>query len=220
MVIRRWRVLAALVLLASPLAAQVMTGRVVSPIIATPLVVTSLSVSAAAPAISAPTLSISPLAILPSAPAVTLVAAPSAASAAIPAKTSILNASHRDDSGSSFAGLSLFDGSKTAQTVTVDYPGIPNERLQGAASSTIEALRTFRKKLKTISQGTPLKKEHANHLIQKARELGVPIRIHARDLQENNNHWKRGPHIHLGTFHIPVEAGYIPELLPGFINLN
>lgn len=48
----------------------------------------------------------------------------------------------------------------------------------------------------------------------------MPIRIHASDLQAKNNHWERGPHIHIGSFHIPVAPGYMPKLVPGFTNPN
>lgn len=81
-------------------------------------------------------------------------------------------------------------------------------------------LRAFRKELKAYSRAAALDKASADFLIAKARKLGVPIRIHASDLQVENNHWKRGPHIHVGEFHIPVEAGYVPELMPGGIHLN
>ena len=114
----------------------------------------------------------------------------------------------------------VFDNAGSAPAVAVDYPGVPNESLQGADRSVVEALRSFRKELKIISHAAPLKKADADFLIKKALALGVPIRIHASDLQAENNHWERGPHIHIGSFHIPVVPGYMPELVPGFTNPN
>ncbi|OGR61464.1 MAG: hypothetical protein A2X36_06380 [Elusimicrobia bacterium GWA2_69_24] len=115
-----------------------------------------------------------------------------------------------DNSGSASAG----------SAVSVDDPGVPNQDLRGADRAVIDAQRSFRKELRAISHGAPLKKGPANFLLRKARSLGVAIRIHPSDLQAENNHWERGPHIHIGSFHIPVEPGYVPELLPGFINPN
>ncbi|MFA6029114.1 MAG: hypothetical protein WC969_04580 [Elusimicrobiota bacterium] len=94
------------------------------------------------------------------------------------------------------------------------------EALPQADSARTAELRSFRKELKAYSRAAALDKASADYLIAKARKLGVPIRIHASDLQATNNHWKRGPHIHVGEFHIPVEAGYVPELMPGGIHLN
>lgn len=113
-----------------------------------------------------------------------------------------------------------FDNARPVSSVSVDDPGIPQQDLRGADRSVIDAQRSFRKELRAISHGAPLKAEHANFLLRKARSLGVAIRIHPSDLQAENNHWERGPHIHIGSFHIPVERGYVPEFLPGFINPN
>ena len=76
---RRWRALAALLLLASPLAAQIVGGRVAAPVVATPLVVPSLSAAAAAPTLSVLPLTAVPLAASPSAPSALPVSAPIAA---------------------------------------------------------------------------------------------------------------------------------------------
>jgi hypothetical protein len=108
----------------------------------------------------------------------------------------------------------------SAGAVSVDYAGQPNQALQGADRSQIEAQRSFRKALKAVSHGAPLSKAAADALIRQAFELGIPIRIHPSDLQAVNNHWVRGPHIHVGAFHIPVEPGYSPTLVPGFTNPN
>jgi hypothetical protein len=108
----------------------------------------------------------------------------------------------------------------SAGAVSVDYAGVPNQSLRGADRARIESLRSFRKALKAISHGAPLTQAAADALIRQARELGVPLRIHPSDLQAQDNHWVRGPHIHVGDFHIPVEAGYVPTLVPGFANPN
>lgn len=116
-----------------------------------------------------------------------------------------------------------FDGggsARTADAVSVDYAGTPNQAMQGADREAIQAQRSFRKALKAISHGAPLTRAAADFLIQKARELGVPIRIHPSDLQTKDNHWVRGPHIHVGNLHIPVEPGYVPTFIPGFANPN
>ncbi|MBI5625352.1 MAG: hypothetical protein HY924_16365 [Elusimicrobia bacterium] len=103
---------------------------------------------------------------------------------------------------------------------SLDFAGTPHESLKGADRSLIQAQRAFRKELSLLSRGGPLAKAQADSLIQRALELGVPIRLHPSDLQAENNHWVRGPHIHVGALHIPVEAGYVPTLLPGYINQN
>lgn len=91
--IRRWRALAALILLASPLAAQVVNGRVASPIVATPLIVPSLSAAAGAATLVAPSLTAMPLASIPSAPSAVPVSAVLAAPAPVAAAPAAVLAS-------------------------------------------------------------------------------------------------------------------------------
>jgi len=84
----------------------------------------------------------------------------------------------------------------------------------------VQERRAFRKELKHASQGEPLTQVQADALAKKAMEMGIPMRIHPSDLAPTNNHWKRGPHIHIGDFHIPVEPGYVPTIVEGYIHLN
>ncbi|OGS52178.1 MAG: hypothetical protein A3J79_09490 [Elusimicrobia bacterium RIFOXYB2_FULL_62_6] len=68
----------------------------------------------------------------------------------------------------------------------------------------------------------PVHEQHkiADTAFALAMEMGIPMRIHPSDLAPTNNHWKRGPHIHIGDFHIPVEPGYVPTIVEGYIHLN
>lgn len=122
------------------------------------------------------------------------------------------------------AGLSAraFDsaGRSPSSAVSIDVGGTPAEAMRGADRETIAALRSFRKGLKEISNGPALSQQAADALLRRSRELGMPIRVHGSDLQARDNHWVRGPHTHIGDFHIPVQPGYVPTLLPGYANPN
>ena len=50
----------------------------------------------------------------------------------------------------------------------------------------------------------PLSTDNANTLMDMAEEVGFRVRASANDLKPINNHWKRGPHIHIDEKHIPV----------------
>jgi len=145
---RRWRALAALILLASPLAAQVVTGRIASPIVATPLIVPSLSAAAGAATVVVPTLLSSPLSAVMAAPSALTVSAPialpaaPAAAFALPtlsaaadglksAPTNTERSQAGADSPAGSYGRVLFDGSgrivSQHGTVFVPTPKIPGD---------------------------------------------------------------------------------------------
>jgi hypothetical protein len=106
-------------------------------------------------------------------------------------------------------------GSKGASD-TVDTRSAP----ETVDRELVQQRRAFRKELKHASQGEPLTQAQADALAKQAMEMGTPMRIHPSDLAPQNNHWTRGPHIHIGDFHIPVEPGYVPTIVQGYINLN
>lgn len=110
----------------------------------------------------------------------------------------------------------LFENSGGNGSGAVDLRQAP-ERVD---SGLVQERRLFRKELKRASQGEPLTQAQADALAKKAMELGIPMRIHPSDLAPVNNHWKRGPHIHIGDAHVPVEPGYVPTLVEGYIHLN
>jgi len=39
-----------------------------------------------------------------------------------------------------------------------------------------------------------------------ASEVGIPVRVSASDLAPPPNHWKGGPHVHIGNEHYPVSS--------------